>query len=674
MNFIDELKRRKVGRVIVAYGVVAFVLLQLGEIIFPGLNLPDWTLTFLIVILGMGFPVAVVLAWIFDKTPKGIIRTDNIDENTINSSSDDSRTFFQRKRTWFAVAGVLLGVLIGIYGSGIFSYQPSLMSIAVLPFDNYSTAPEDQFFSDGITEVIIANLAKVEDLKVISRTSVMEYKGTTKKLKNIAEELGVAHILEGSVQRANGRVRIIGQLIDTRTDEHLWAETYDRNEIDIFDIQSDVAIQIAQAMQAELTESATELIKDRPTDNLAAYELYMKGRNYQNRSFRESDFKLAIDFYDQAIQLDPKFAVAYAALSETHDFVIWMGYDISDQRKALVSNNLKKAKQLDPDHSEVRLANAIHLYRQRNYYPAMDEYRAVRELQPGNSEIWERIAYVQYRVGQFQASLNNLLDAYAVNPKSPRLVLQVGMGHQLMFDYENAIRYYDISINLAPDISSGAYNWKSQAMLLNGYEEPSALEVLDQGIERTSDESLISARILHAFHSGNFMQAQNLLGMLKEPFGGFGYANNTITPKELISGLVLRGLGNEVLSNKNLDIARVKMESKVQQSPGDYRTHSGLGIVYAYLGMREEAIREGKMALAILPVSKDSFFGAQNLFSVAYTYMVLGDYNSALNLLETVINQHGGITIEHIQNLPEWKPLRDHPRVQQWIKDNKQTS
>ena len=194
MSLMEEFQRRKVGRVIVAYGVVAFVLLQLGEIIFPGLNLPDWTLTLLIVILGMGFPVAVVLAWIFDKTPEGIIRTDSIDEGAINSSRDDSRTFFQKKRTWFAAAGVLLGVLIGVYGSGIFSNQPSVMSIAVLPFDNYSTAPEDQFFSDGITEVIIANLAKVEDLKVISRTSVMEYKGTTKKLKDIAGELGVAHI------------------------------------------------------------------------------------------------------------------------------------------------------------------------------------------------------------------------------------------------------------------------------------------------------------------------------------------------------------------------------------------------------------------------------------------------------------------------------------------------
>ena len=674
MSLMEEFQRRKVGRVIVAYGVVAFVLLQLGEIIFPGLNLPDWTLTLLIVILGMGFPVAVVLAWIFDKTPEGIIRTDSIDEGAINSSRDDSRTFFQKKRTWFAAAGVLLGVLIGVYGSGIFSNQPSVMSIAVLPFDNYSTAPEDQFFSDGITEVIIANLAKVEDLKVISRTSVMEYKGTTKKLKDIAGELGVAHILEGSVQRANGRVRIIGQLIDTRTDEHLWAETYDRNEIDIFDIQSDVAIQIAQAMKAELSENATELIKDRPTDNLAAYELYMKGRNYQDRSFRESDFKLAIDLYEQAIQLDPKFAVAYAALSETHDFIIWMGYDISDQRKTLVSKNLKTAKELDPDHPEVRLANAIHLYRQRNYFPAMDEYRAVRELQPGNSEIWERIAFVQYRVGQFQESLNNLLDAYAVNPKSPRLVLQVGMGYELMFDYENAIRYYDISINLAPDISSGAYNWKSQAILLNGSNEASALEVLDQGIERTSDESLIRTRIMHALHSQNFRQAQNLVARLKEPFGSFGYAANTISPKELITGLLLRGLGNDILSNEKLNIARKKMESKVQQSPDDYRTHSGLGIVYAYLGMRDEAIREGKMALAILPVSKDSFFGAQNLFSVAYIHMILGESDSALDLLETVINQHGGIRVEHIQYLPEWKPLRDHPRVQQWIKDSMQTS
>ena len=316
-NFFEELKSRKVFRVAATYGVVAWILMQIGEVTFPALNIPEWVMSTLVVVLLAGFPIAVIFAWIFDKTPQGFVKTDVKETENVGGMNVkvDNKPFYQRKRNIFLALGITAGILIGTYGGETFKKSVDKKSIAVLPFDNYSTAPEDQYFSDGITEVIIANLAKVKDLKVISRTSVMEYKNTTKKLKDIAEELGVAHILEGSIQRANGRVRVIGQLIDAYTDKHIWAETYDRQETDIFDLQSDVAIEIAEALKSELTTDEKARINEKLTENTIAYEYYLKGNMFDNEGHSPENLRAAIAEYERAVTIDPEFAEAYALLS-----------------------------------------------------------------------------------------------------------------------------------------------------------------------------------------------------------------------------------------------------------------------------------------------------------------------------------------------------------------------
>ena len=309
MSFFEELKRRKVFRVAATYAVVAWILMQIGEVTFPALNIPEWVMSTLVVVLLAGFPIAVIFAWIFDKTPQGYIKTDAPDTENIagmNVKVDD-RPFYLQKRNILLAFGVIAGILIGTYGGDTFKSSVDEKSIAVLPFDNYSTAEEDQYFSDGMTEVIIANLAKVKDLKVISRTSVMEYKNTTKKLKEIAKELGVAHILEGSIQRANGRVRVVGQLIDADTDEHIWAETYDKKESDIFELQSDVAIEIANALKTELTDEVKARISEKLTESTIAYEYYLKGNMYESAGHSKVNLLAAISEYERAVSIDPKF-------------------------------------------------------------------------------------------------------------------------------------------------------------------------------------------------------------------------------------------------------------------------------------------------------------------------------------------------------------------------------
>ena len=673
MSFFDELKKRKVYRTAATYAVVAFVIMQIIEIVFPMFGIPDWAGRMIIILLFLGFPITIVFSWMYDVGEKSMVRA----KPMMVGGEEDTRNLFARKRIWFLSAGVVAAVLVGYRSSGtVFGYKiggPSGddKSIAVLPFDNFSKDKDDEYLSDGITEDITMNLAKIKELTVISRTSVMGYKHSNKKIKEIAKELGVKYILEGSVRKIGERVRIVSQLIDAPNDKHIWSDSYDREMEDLFDIQADVSKEIANAMEAELTDNALAQIETAPTDNMKAYELYKKARNYQYRSFRESDFNLAVDYYRQAIELEPNFADSYAGISEVHDFIIWMGYDISDERKKLVKENLAKAKELAPQNLNVRLANAIYLYRQRKYFPAMDEYRAIRVLQPGNSEIWERIAFIQYRVNQFEESLNNLLDAYKVNPKSPRLLVQVGLGYQLMFDYDNAIKYYDIAINLAPDISGSAYRYKSESILLRDGDYDLSSKILDQGILRTSDNNSLGLKTNLLIYKGKFKDALENISKIDGEFVSF--INNSRTPNELPMAICFDGLNENVRAKKYFNIAKEKMEQQVQDSPDDYRTHAGLGIVYSHLGMKVEAVREGRTALAILPPSKDSFFGVYQVLTLAYIYKTLGDDESALDQLQTILNKNGGITVQYIQNIPQWSQLKNHPRVIQW-KKNKQNS
>ena len=250
MSLIEELKRRKVFRVAASYAVVAFIIFQLVEILFPIFNFPQWTQQFVVIIILLGFPIALIFSWVFDKTPEGFIKTDAVKnkekKNTENTTA--SKPFYLDSKNLYLLLGLVIAFLLGSYGSGSFQSSVDDKSIAVLPFDNFSKSDDDQFFSDGITEDITMNLAKVKDLTVISRTSVMGYKGTTKNIKQISDELGVKYILEGSVRKQMDRVRIVGQLIDARKDKHIWSDSYDKDETDLFLIQSDVSIEIAQAL------------------------------------------------------------------------------------------------------------------------------------------------------------------------------------------------------------------------------------------------------------------------------------------------------------------------------------------------------------------------------------------------------------------------------------------
>ena len=330
-KFFAELKRRNVYKVAIAYGVVAWLLMQVASQIFPFFEIPNWAVRLVVLLLVIGFPVALILAWAFELTPEGIKRTEDLDR----SRSVAPKT---GRKLDFLIIGVLLAVI------AIFAYQrfappkkiPSIAaelpekSIAVLPFENLSRDPDNAFFTDGVQDEILTDLAKIADLKVISRTSVMQYKsGIARNLREIGQQLGVAHLLEGSVQRATNRVRVNAQLIDARTDAHLWGQTYDRDLADVFAIQSEVAKAIADQLQAKLSPNEKAAIEKPPTTDVSAFDLYSRAKTLAtSTSFsaaQRQNLLQAADLLDQAVARDPAFFQAYCLLVYTHDNLYLLG-------------------------------------------------------------------------------------------------------------------------------------------------------------------------------------------------------------------------------------------------------------------------------------------------------------------------------------------------------------
>src|SRR6266852_3363501 len=331
-NFFAELKRRNVYKVAIAHAVVAWLLMQIASQIFPFFDIPNWAVRLVVLLLIIGFPVALILAWAFELTPEGIKRTEDVDLSPTLTRKTG------RKLDFFIIAVLLLVIAILLFQRLHPNVSPAVSSsleksIAVLPFENLSRDPDNAFFTDGVQDEILTDLAKIADLKVISRTSVMQYKNTAaRNLPEIAQALKVAHVLEGSVQRSANRVRVSAQLIDARNDTHVWAEKYDRDLADVFAIQSEIAEKIADQLQAKLSPKEKSAMAERPTSDLAAYDLYLRakeliyGGDANLSSARENYFK-AVPLLDQAVARDPAFLLAHCLLARAHDNIYFANLD-----------------------------------------------------------------------------------------------------------------------------------------------------------------------------------------------------------------------------------------------------------------------------------------------------------------------------------------------------------
>ena len=547
--------------------------------------------------------------------------------------------------------------------------------LVVLPFENLGSA-DDEYFAAGITDAITARLAGISGLGVISRQSAMQYKGRKESARVIGEELGVDYILEGTVQRERpsdptSRVRVIPQLIRTSDDRHVWAETYDKDMSEVFQVQSDLAERVAQALDITLFEPERQALRSRPTENMEAYDYYLRGNDYYHRSTLESDVSIAMGMYEKAVELDATFALAYAALTRAHLDMYWFHYDRSEERLLKAKGAVEKAFELDAELPEVRLALGMYYYHGHlDYARALEQFGIARKSQPNNSGLLACIGYVQRRQGEFEQALVNFKRACELDPLSGHLTNELAETFMLLRRYPEAKRYFERTISLNPDVPI-AYTWKTRLSLLcEGSTEKAGavLEEASKNIGSLTDHSLFLQWVLLALFDGNYEEALNRLSTSSSEFFETQFY---FIPKAQLYAQVNGLMGNRQLEQEYYESARRIVETQIQERPEDARFHSALGIAYAGLGRKEDALREGKLAVELLPISKEAWGGTYRVEDLARIYAMVGEYDSAIERLEFLLSVPGEMSIPLLRLDPAWKPLRDHRRFKKLLEGGK---
>src|SRR3954469_3370284 len=464
-GFFREVKRRKVYRVAAGYVVVAGGLIQLASAVFPAWELPSWSLRLVILLLLIGFPISLILAWALEVTPQGIRATAPVS------------TASRRRRNIIALVGI--GIVVSV-AAGFFllpraSARKIDKSIAVLPFENFSDDKENAYFADGIQDDILTNLSKIGDLKVISRTSVMPYRGKEKNVREIGKALGVSSILEGSVRKSGNRVRVNVQLINALNDEHIWSDVYDRDMTDVFAIQTDLAKRIAQELSAKLSPTEKEQMTRKPTENGEAYLAFVEAHNFHHNLEDLPKLKQAEQLYERALQLDPNFVLAAASLSWLESW-IYRTYDQAPERRDKARALAERALQLQPDLPEGHLAMGFwYYYGNRDYERALAEFAIAQKGLPNDGEVYLAIGAIQRRQGKWAESDANFEKAVSLSPNETWPLQNLALNYQMERRFDDANKTLDRALKLTPD-SFNLWSLKAQMEI----SEKGTFEVADR--------------------------------------------------------------------------------------------------------------------------------------------------------------------------------------------------
>ena len=652
-GFFEELQRRKVYRVAAAYIIAAGFIIQIGSAVFPAWELPNWTLRLVVVLLLMGFPIALILAWAYDVTPQGIRVTPG--------------SHRRRNLLMLIASGVIISAGAGFFLLPRASARKIDKSIAVLPFQSLSDEKENAYFADGIQDDILTNLSKIGELKVISRMSVMSYRGdAVRNAREIGKALGVATLLEGSVRRVGNRVRVNVQLIDANNDEHIWAEDYDRDLTDVFAIQTDLAQKIASALQAKLSPTEKARLDNRPTQNPDAYLLFVQAHDYARRKdMLPGTFLKAEPLFEQAIKLDPNFAAAFAGLSLVES-KIYHSFDPTPGRREKARRNADEALRLQPDLPEGHLALGFsYYYGDRNYERALAEFEIAKRGLPNESEAYFAIGAIQRRQGKWAESNANLEKAATLDPKNTDVLINLCFSYMAQRDFETASEILDRVIAASPqsfpNILKGflAAQWKGDL---------STAEKVFSSIPPETD----SDGLMTMFRAWLLMLQRKLPEALQvvQKFRGETLFNTTTAPcpKALLEGEIYRLQGDEAKARTAFEHARVVSEQLLREAPDDPARHGQHGLILAALGQKQEAIAEGKRAVELVPESQDAFDGPLGTAALAQIYAWTGEFDEAFRLLDHLLTvPTHGLTVPMLKLDPAWDPLRKDPRYQALI-------
>src|SRR5438552_2482065 len=448
-NFFAELKRRNVYKVAVAYAVVAWLLIQAASILFPTFEAPGWMMKVFVAIVAAGFPIALILAWAFELTPEGLKRTEFTDELPRKSGGRRGWIYLVIIAGAISVSLFFLGRYTASRGTGAWQTESFEKSIAVLPFENLSDDKTNAYFATGIQDEIMTRLAKIADLKVISRTSTQQYQSKPGNLSQIAKQLGVAHVLEGSVQKVGDQVRVNVQLIRADHDSHLWAETYDRKLTDIFGVEGDIAKSIAQALQAKLSGHEEQAFGAKPTSNPEAYDAYLRGLAAEGESIRSVyPIQKAISFYKRAVHLDPNFALAWSKLSGAHSSLYPSFGDSTEAAKRA----LEAAQKLQPDSPETLLALAQYQYFElHDYDAARTTFLRGGKMLPGSSEIPAALGQIARRQGNWDKAVAYYNQALLLDPRNVELLTEAADNFDDLRRFDDALKLYDRALDIRPN-------------------------------------------------------------------------------------------------------------------------------------------------------------------------------------------------------------------------------
>src|SRR6188472_1108630 len=663
-GFFEELQRRKVYRVAAAYVVAAGFLIQMASAAFPAWELPNWSLRLVIVLLLIGFPIALILAWAYDITPQGI-------QGTPTTPGGHRR----RNLILLIASAVVISASAGFFLLPGAIRQKVDKSVAVLPFQNLSDDPANAYFADGIQEEVLTRLTKIGDLKVISRTSTQGYQSDPNNLAEIAKQLGVANILEGSVQKAGDQVRVNVHLVNVQTGSQLWAETYDRKLSDIFSVETEIAKGIAESLQAKLTGREEQALAARPTNNPQAYDAYLRGLAFEARSNYSSDalFK-AIDFYDLAVRLDPNFSLAWARLSGVHALLYSNRRDTTIARRDAAKAALENAQRLQPNAPETLLFTGYYQYWVlQDYGLAKATFGRVSKMLPGNSEVLYALGAIARSEGHWEESIGYWERGLALNPRNTALLTEVAFTYAALRQFPTAEKLYDRALVILPnELSLTAL--KASIYQAEGNLQDAA-KLLVQVNEQTNSDVAVRIKLTQWRLERNTEALRQIQTRETRLQFTSGIEKGS---KQVGLALAQRIAGETAQAKADAEQARNTLESLKKDQPDNAFVAAALAVAYAILDQKELALNEAQRATTLLPSNKDHLSGPAFEENLALVEMIVGENSRSIATLTRLLQTpYGGwlysptpITSALLRLDPIWDSLRGDPSFQKLCEGN----
>src|SRR5213595_3461274 len=666
-HFFAELKRRNVYKVAVTYLVAGWALAQGLAQVLPVFSVPNWVIQLLVGLIVLGFPIALVFAWAFEITPEGLKRTEDV----------DSTTPHRIHGPWIYIVLVGVAVSMSLFFLGRYTAPNGVTSgeenksIAVLPFATLSDDRNDTYFADGVPDQILTNLAKVSDLKVISHTSVRQYKtGAERNMREIGRQLGVAYIMEGSVHRARDRLRINARLIYARTDTHIWAETYDRTAADLFAIQSELAQSIVTQLKAKLSPQQRAEIEERPTQDLDAFELYIQAKavvdSYINATDVRAALLQALKSLDEAIKRDPNFVSAYCYIARANDLLFFFDLDPTPDRISRADAAVKAALRLRTDSAEAHFARADYLFRcLRDYDRALEELAIARLGLPNSTPFFILSGYITRRRNHFHEAERDFSTAFALDPRNPNAYNLLADTYVLQRRFPEAVHVSDNVLAAGEQTPIVRFRRASCILWRTGDTGPFR-EILTKYPDMEFAGGQTPARSWMAMLDGNYAEAERVVAASsRQDFQDIDFS--FYFPKSWYQAMIARTKGNSAGATSALRECREILAQRLVVKPEHARTIAVLAQVDAGLGQKELAIREAQHAIDLMPISKDIYDGALVLEGLAQVYVWSGDRDRAIELVQKLLTIPGYINYGRLKLHPLWSPLRGDPRFEKIV-------